>query len=94
MDKQTKADQVTRLSSLRSSAADHRQSVKRDYRTPRSQLREPWSEPRTAVSKLWHVCLRYINKHGMHILYYSLFMPYIMYSAEVWGNTYATKVIV
>ena len=26
-----------------------------------------------------------INKHGMHILYYSLFMPYIMYCAEVWG---------
>ena len=24
-----------------------------------------------------------INKHGMHILYYSLFMPYIMYCAEV-----------
>ena len=32
-----------------------------------------------------------INKHGMHILYYSLFMPYIMYCAEVWGNTYATN---
>ena len=25
-----------------------------------------------------------INKHGMHILYYSLFMPYIIYCAEVW----------
>ena len=33
-----------------------------------------------------------INKHGMHILYYSLFMPYIMYCAEVWGNTYATNI--
>ena len=32
-----------------------------------------------------------INKHGMHILYYSLFMPYILYCAEVWGNTYATN---
>ena len=32
-----------------------------------------------------------INKHGMHILYYSLFMPYIMYWAEIWGNTYATN---
>ena len=32
-----------------------------------------------------------INIHGMHILYYSLFMPYIMYCAEVWGNTYATN---
>ena len=33
-----------------------------------------------------------INKHGMHILYFSLFKPYIMYCAEVWGNTYATNV--
>ena len=33
-----------------------------------------------------------INKHGMHILYYSLFMPYIVYCAEVWGNTYATNI--
>jgi len=31
-----------------------------------------------------------INKHG--ILYYSLFKPYIMYCAEVWGNTYATNI--
>ena len=30
-----------------------------------------------------------INKHGMHILNYSLFMPYC---AEVWGNTYATNI--
>ena len=33
-----------------------------------------------------------INRHGMPILYYSLFMPYIMYCAEVWGNTYATNI--
>ena len=33
-----------------------------------------------------------INKRGMHILYFSLFMPYIMYCAEVWGNTYAANV--
>ena len=33
-----------------------------------------------------------INKHGMHILYYSLFLPDIMYCAEVWGNTYATNI--
>ena len=25
-----------------------------------------------------------IYKHDMHILYYSLFIPYIMYCAEVW----------
>ena len=33
-----------------------------------------------------------INKHGMHILYYSFFMLYIMYCAEVWGNTCATNI--
>ena len=33
-----------------------------------------------------------IDRRGMHILYYSLFLPYIMYCAEVWGNTYATNV--
>jgi len=33
-----------------------------------------------------------INRHGMHILYYSLFMPYIMHCAEVWGNTYAANI--
>ena len=33
-----------------------------------------------------------INKHGMHILYYSFFMPYIMYCGEVWGNTCATNI--
>ena len=33
-----------------------------------------------------------INKHGMQILYYSLFVPYIMYRVEVWGNTYATNI--
>ena len=29
---------------------------------------------------------------GMHILYYSLFIPFIMYCAKVWGNTYATNI--
>ena len=33
-----------------------------------------------------------IDRRGLHILYYSLFLPYIMYCAEVWGNTYATNV--
>ena len=33
-----------------------------------------------------------INKHDMHIFYYSVFMPYVMYCAEVWGNTYATHI--
>ena len=33
-----------------------------------------------------------VNKHGVHILYYSLVMPYIMYCAEVWSNTYARNI--
>ena len=33
-----------------------------------------------------------INNHGMHILYCSLVIPYIMYCAKVWGNTYATNI--
>ena len=33
-----------------------------------------------------------IDRRGMHILYYSLFLPYIMYCAKVWGNTYTTNV--
>ena len=33
-----------------------------------------------------------MNKYGIHILYYSLFMSYIMYCAEVWGNTCATNI--
>ena len=32
-----------------------------------------------------------IDKCGMLILYHSLFLPYIMYCIEVWGNTYATN---
>ena len=33
-----------------------------------------------------------INKHGMHSLYYSLFLAYITYCAEVWGNAYAANI--
>ena len=32
-----------------------------------------------------------IDRRGMRILYYSLFSPYIMYCAEIWGNTYAAN---
>ena len=32
-----------------------------------------------------------IYKCGMLILYHSLFLPYIMYCIEVWGNTYGTN---
>ena len=33
-----------------------------------------------------------IDRRGMHILYYSLFLPCVMYCAEVWDNTYETNV--
>ena len=32
-----------------------------------------------------------IDRRGMHVLYYSLFLPYIMYCAEIWGNSYLTS---
>ena len=32
-----------------------------------------------------------IDRHGKHILCYSLFSPYILYCAEIWGNTYAAN---
>ena len=34
-----------------------------------------------------------IDRREMRILYYSLFSPYIMYCAEIWGNTYAANFI-
>ena len=33
-----------------------------------------------------------INYEGMLTLYCSLFLPYLTYSCEIWGNTYATNV--
>ena len=32
-----------------------------------------------------------IDRSGMCILYYSLFSPYIMYCAEIWGNAYTAN---
>ena len=32
-----------------------------------------------------------IDRRGMHVLYFSLFLPYIMYCAEIWGNSYSTS---
>ena len=31
-----------------------------------------------------------IDRRGMHVLYYSLFLPY-MYCAEIWANSYSTS---
>ena len=33
-----------------------------------------------------------INYEGMVTLYWSLFLPYLTYCCEIWGNTYATNV--
>ena len=33
-----------------------------------------------------------INQDGIYMLYCSLFLPYIKYCIEIWGNTYATNV--
>ena len=33
-----------------------------------------------------------INQDGMFRLYYSLFLPYIIYSSDIWGNTYVTSI--
>ena len=33
-----------------------------------------------------------INQDGIYMLYCSLFLPYINYCSEIWGNTYCTNV--
>ena len=37
-------------------------------------------------------CSRVIDSQSMHILYSSLFLPYISYCSEIWGNTYPSNV--
>ena len=32
-----------------------------------------------------------IDRRGMHVLYYSLFLPYMIYCAEIWGNSHSTS---
>ncbi len=31
-----------------------------------------------------------LNQHALYVLYYSLFVPYITYCLEIWGNAYPT----
>ena len=33
-----------------------------------------------------------IEKSGMHVIHNSLFLRFIMFSIEIWGNTYAANV--
>ena len=37
-------------------------------------------------------CIQVIDSQSMHILYSSLFLPYISYCSEIWGNTYPSNV--
>ena len=34
-----------------------------------------------------------LNETGIKILYFSLFMPYIDYCSEIWGNTYRSNTL-
>ena len=56
----------------------------------------------TVVKQMWFMLYVHIMTLKVHILIicivklycilYNVFMPYIMYCAEVWGNTYAINV--
>ena len=37
-------------------------------------------------------CNHLLNRSSMHILYCSLFLPYLTYCVEIWGNTYPTNI--
>ena len=41
---------------------------------------------------IFYKASKLINYEGMLTLYCSLFLPYITYCCEIWGNTYATNV--
>ena len=50
---------------------------------------------RSKLSKVAAIIYRascIINQDGIYMLYCSLFLPYINYCSEIWGNTYATNV--
>ena len=39
-----------------------------------------------------YMCSQVIDSQSMNILYSSLFLPYISYCSEIWGNTYPSNV--
>ena len=50
---------------------------------------------RSKLSKVAAIIYRascLINQDGIYMLYCSLFLPYINYCSEIWGNTYCTKI--
>ena len=50
---------------------------------------------RSKLSKVAAIIYRascLINQDGIYMLYCSLFLPYINYCSEIWGNTYCTNV--
>ena len=51
---------------------------------------------RSKLSKVAAIIYRascLINQDGIYLLYCSLFLPYINYCSEIWGNTYCTNVV-
>ena len=46
------------------------------------------SSPRVQLYYILYKCSQVIYSQSMHILYSSLFLPYISYCSEIWGNTY------
>ena len=44
-----------------------------------------------SIAKLYK-CNQLVDIQSMHILYCSMFLPYINYCSEIWGNTYPTNI--
>ena len=43
------------------------------------------------VASVIYKVSHYVAKSSRYTLYCSLFLPYMMYCSEIWGNTYKTK---
>ena len=43
-------------------------------------------------SAILYRCSQFINRTTMYILYCALFLPYITYCSEIWGNTYPSNI--
>ena len=62
---------------------DHNFSWKEHIKKVSSKL----SKPLAILYKAKHL----LSKHCLYTLYCSLFLPYINYCSEIWGNTYVTN---
>ena len=43
-------------------------------------------------SAILYRCSQFINRTTMYILYCAIFLPYITYCSEIWGNTYPSNI--